>query len=304
MLSALLDTAHRVVAVYTQPDRPAGRGRKTRSSPTKLLAEAHGLAVQQPQTLRTPWAQQTLAGLAPDVMVVAAYGLLLPKPVLNIPRLGCINVHASLLPRWRGAAPIVWAIVAGDPETGISIMQMNERLDAGPVLRMAHCHIGARETAQSLHDRLAALGATLLVETLDDLQLDSATATPQDEVQATYAPRINKRDALLDWRRAADLLERQVRAFYPQPIAWTVRHGQPLRVYEARLLAERADARPGTVVACAKEGIDVVAGQGGLRLVKLQRPGGRPVSAAEYINAHPIAAGEVLGASITAAARD
>ena len=295
IFDALLQTRHQLLAVYTQPDRRAGRGLKPRASPVKTLARARGILLYQPQTLRDAAVQETLAGLHADIMVVAAYGLLLPKSVLAAPRLGCINVHPSLLPRWRGAAPIPWAILAGDRQTGVTIMQMTEGLDSGPVLRSARCALRADDTAQSLHDRLATLGASTLIDTLEELQAGTASAHPQDDQQASYAPRIGKEQARLDWHRSTTELERQVRALNPRPVAWTTYQGQTLRIWQACPLKTRPNACPGTVLACSPSGITVATGDGQLRLLTLQRPGGRPLSAADFLTGRRLTPGDRLG---------
>jgi len=295
VLEALLAGPDRVVAVYTQPDRPAGRGRKPRPSAVKQLALAHGLPVLQPATLRGASERERLAAFAPEVVVVAAYGLILPPSILELPPLGCINVHASLLPRWRGAAPVARAILAGDRVTGISIMRMDAGLDTGDVIARRAEPIVKEDTAGSLEARLAGIGAGCLLEALEALASGRARREPQDERAATYAPRIGKEEARLDWRLPAELLERRVRAFNPRPVAHTTLAGQPLRVWSARALTRSAERAPGRVVAAAREGIDVATAEGCLRLTSLQRPGRRPVSAADFVNAHPLAPGCPLG---------
>ncbi len=309
VLSALLAQPHTVVAVYTQPDRPAGRGRRPRASPVKQLAVGHGIPVEQPRNLRGRGQQKTLAGYDADLMIVAAYGLLLPETVLSTPRLGCINVHASLLPHWRGAAPIQHAILAGDRETGISIMQMEARLDAGPVLRRATYLIRDDDTGGSLHDALAALGAATLVETLAALASASVHPEPQDDAMATYAGRIAKTDGWLDWSHPADILERQVRAFNPWPVAYTFlpAAGQTgdepqerLRIWSARVVGYAGGASSGTVLASGASGIDVATGRDALRVVTLQAAGKKTMSSGDYLNAHALTPGTVLEGAGTA----
>ncbi len=303
VLEALLAHAYHIAAAYTQPDRPAGRGRRPRASAVKTLALAHGIPVEQPANLRGTEAARALAAWNADAMIVAAYGLILPETVLVVPRLGCINVHASLLPRWRGAAPIQHAILAGDRETGVSIMQMDAGLDTGPVLRRVGCPIRDDDTGASLHDRLAALAADILVEALAELERGRLRGEPQDESLATYAPRISKRDALLDWSRPAQALERQVRAYNPWPVAYTFRpaagdrDGEPgvrLRIWRARVVAGDVDAAPGTVVARDGSGIDVATGRDNLRILSLQPAGKRIMSCGDYLNAHSLAVGTCL----------
>ena len=290
VLQVLLESSHQLAAVYTQPDRPAGRGRHPRASPVKQLAVNHDIPVFQPGTLRAATVKAELAAMHPDLIIVVAYGLILPPAVLAMPRLGCVNVHASLLPRWRGAAPIQRAILAGDTETGVTLMQMEAGLDSGPVLASRACAIGATDTGGQLHDRLARLGARLLEDSLRALEQGSLPAQVQDEAQVTYAAKLDKREALIDWSRPATELGRQVRAFNPWPVAETRYAGKQLRVWEAGVVASAAaDQVPGCVVQAGKQGIDVVCGSGVLRLQTLQLPGARPVSAADFINAHPLA---------------
>ncbi|MBT8420722.1 MAG: methionyl-tRNA formyltransferase, partial [Gammaproteobacteria bacterium] len=246
ILGALLQearstTERSIIAVYTQPDRPAGRGRKLTPSPVKRLAASHAIPIHQPETYRDDTVWEKLAREEPDVLVVAAYGLILPPEVLAIPRHGGINVHASLLPRWRGAAPIQRAILAGDTATGVSIMQMDEGLDTGAVARMATCPIDAKDTAGALHDRLAALGAEQLIRALSDLEASAVQPVPQDSALATYANRMTKAEGQLDWNDTAVELERKIRAFVPWPIAYTTFQGQPLRVWESTVVDTQRD---------------------------------------------------------------
>ncbi|MGD8483675.1 MAG: methionyl-tRNA formyltransferase [Thioalkalispiraceae bacterium] len=285
-LSALIDSRHQVVAVYTQPDRPAGRGRKLKASPVKSLAEQHAIAVYQPESLKTAAAQQQLRELDADIMIVAAYGLLLPQAVLDIPRLGCLNIHASLLPRWRGAAPIQRAILAGDSETGITIMQMDAGLDTGDMLSRTACPIEANETGGSLHDKLATLGAQCLLSTLDDLQNDNIKPVAQDEARATYAHKLLKQEARLDWSQPATQLERQVRAFNPWPIAFFEVDDKTVRVWQAEVITEHdvSAYAPGTVIGVSKQGIDIACGENCLRLIQLQPPGKKAMDVAAFLN--------------------
>jgi methionyl-tRNA formyltransferase len=293
-LAALLESQHNVIAVYTQPDRPAGRGRKLTASPVKVLALDHGIEVYQPESLKDTAEQQKLAALKPDLMVVAAYGLLLPKAVLETPRLGCLNIHASLLPRWRGAAPIQRAIIAGDTETGITIMQMDEGLDTGDMLYKLTTPIASDDTAETLHDRLAALGAQAITEALHALQAGTLHGEKQDDSLACYAKKLHKEEAQIDWHKPAGEIARQVAAFNPWPVAQSRNGEEVLRIWNAEALDEQNSRTPGSVLHGGKQGIDVACGEGVLRITRLQRPGGKPQSAAEYLNAHKLD-GVVLG---------
>jgi len=278
-----------VVAVYTQPDRPAGRGRKLAASPVKAAALAAGLPVEQPESFKAEADRDRLASYAPDLMVVVAYGLILPRKVLAIPRLGCWNVHASLLPRWRGAAPIQRAILAGDNESGVDLMQMEAGLDTGPVLVERRTDIEAGETGGSLHDRLSLLGADALAEGLRRTMAgETLPARTQAEAGVEYAHKLDKAEARLDFDLPAISLERKVRAFNPWPVAEADVAGERLRIWSAQALdgTTSPDAR-GRVVAATRDGIDIACAQGVLRLTSVQRPGGRPIGAADYLNARP-----------------
>ena len=293
-LHALLTAGHRPVAAYTQPDRPAGRGRRLRPSPVKLHALASGIPVYQPATLRDPATQAELAALEPDLLIVAAYGLILPPAVLAIPRLGCVNIHASLLPRWRGAAPIQRAILAGDAETGVCLMQMEAGLETGPVYVRAAIPIARGMTGGELHGQLAALGAATLQAALPNLLAGRLTPEPQNDAGATYAAKLDKAEAELDWSRPAIDLERQVLAFNPYPVTQTRLDEYTLRVWRAVAETESSTAPPGTVLGEGPEGIVVAAGAGRLRLIEVQLPGGKPQAAVAFLNARQLA-GRRLG---------
>lgn len=288
-LEGVVGSRHTVVGVLTQPDRPKGRGRQLAASPVKLAALERGIPVSQPVTLKNEAGRADLASWQPDVLVVVAYGLILPRAALELPRLGCVNIHASLLPRWRGAAPIQRAILAGDAESGVSIMRMDAGLDTGPVFLERRVAISPQDTGGSLHDRLAALGASAVVEVLDQLAEDRAISTPQPADGVTYAAKIDKAEALIDWTRPAIDIERKVRAFNPFPVAETRLDGEQLRIYAAHALDADAahDSRQleaGRVVALRPDAIIVACGSGLLALTELQRPGKKPVAARDLMN--------------------
>ena len=295
-LRALLDAGHTILAVYTQPDRPAGRGRKLGMSAVKEFALERGLRVHQPPTLKSEGEAATLRALHPDALIVIAYGLILPKSILTIPRHGCINVHASLLPRWRGAAPIQRAIEAGDARTGVTIMQMDEGLDTGAMLATAETPIGANDNAATLHDRLAGLGGRLLVDTLARLERGTLSPQSQEPVLATYAAKLKKEEARLDWNAAATLLARRIRAFNPWPVAHTTLDGQTLRLWHADAEGEApADQPPGTVLAADADGVVVQCAPGALRITRLQLEGGKVLDARAFLNGRPLPPGTRLG---------
>lgn len=294
-LKALLDTPHQIIAVYSQPDRPAGRGQKLTPSPVKQLALQHDIPVYQPQTLRDPVAQAELAALKPDLMVVVAYGLILPQVVLDTPRLGCINSHASLLPRWRGAAPIQRAVEAGDAESGVTVMQMEAGLDTGPMLLKVSTPIAATDTGGSLHDRLASLGPQAVIQAISGLAAGNLVGEVQDDSLATYAHKLNKDEARLDWSRPATELERLVRAFHPWPICHSTLNGEALKVHAAAL--GEGSGAPGTIIAADKSGLTVACDAGALHLTRLQLPGGKALNFSDLYNSRreQFAPGLVLG---------
>lgn len=289
-LSSLIKSDYEVVAVYTQPDRPAGRGREPRPSPVKKKALEHQLSVFQPESLKSEEDQNVLRDLKPDLMVVTAYGLLLPQAVLDIPRLGCINIHASILPRWRGAAPIQRAILAGDDKTGITIMQMDKGLDTGDMLAMQECMINDDETGSSLHDRLMLMGSETLMTMLPDFVQGKTQAQQQDDALATYASKLSKQEANIDWSLPAVEIDRCVRAYNAWPVAFTSwqKKNKPdvLRVWQSEVLTATTNASAGTVLSCGRDGIDVATGDGVLRLLQVQPSGKKVMAAADFANAH------------------
>ena len=305
LLNAQTPDHFNIVAVYSQPDRPSGRGQKLTASPVKQLALAHGLPIYQPLNFKASsaeglTAQAELAALQPDLMIVAPYGLILPQAVLDMPRLGCLNIHASILPRWRGAAPIHRALLAGDSETGITIMQMNAGLDTGDMLRIVRTPILATDTSGTLHDRLAVLGGDAMLATLANLAAEQAAAIPQDESQVTYAHKLSKAEGQIDWSQSAAQIDRQVRGLQPWPVAFCQHNGQTLRVWSAELIDDRSDQAAGTLIsgkvtAVGKYGIHVVCGDGQiLRLTALQWAGGKPLKAVQMFQANKIQLGDIL----------
>lgn len=284
-LNALLAAGHQIIAVYTQPDKPAGRGQKLVPSAVKQTALAHGIPIMQPKTLRDPAAQAELAALNADLMIVAAYGLILPQAVLDTPRLGCINIHGSLLPRWRGAAPIQRAILAGDDTTGITIMQMEAGLDTGPMLYTLACPITQQDTGSSLHDKMAQLGAEALLKTLVNLPHYLTQAEKQNDSLACYADKIQKSEAQINWQQSADIIARKIRAFNAWPVAYCMVQEQTLRIWQAEVVNQEINKyQPGQIIAANKQGIDVATGCGILRLLSLQLPNQKTLSTTEILN--------------------
>lgn len=293
-LDALVAAGHEIALVLTQPDKASGRGMKTTQSPVKMLALQHGLPLLQPPTLKnSPETENRLASLGTDAMVVAAYGLILPESVLNIPRLGCINIHASLLPRWRGAAPVQRAILCGDGKTGITLMQMDAGLDTGDILAMEEIPIADNDTAQTLHDKLAALGARCIVDLLASNPASRFPGKPQEEAGACYAAKLSKSEAGVDWNDRAQQIERLIRAFDPFPGATCLINDTPVKLWRARRVEGSAGA-PGEVLAANADGILVACGEDALMLEVLQRPGGKRLSAAQFISGFPVQAGSRL----------
>jgi len=295
VLVSVLDAGHEVPLVLTQPDRPAGRGMHPAASPVKQLALARGLALHQPATLKDPAAAAPVSAARPDALVVAAYGLLLPQAVLDIAPMGAINIHASLLPRWRGAAPIQRALLAGDAETGVAIMKMEAGLDTGPVMLERRIRIAADDDGQSLHDKLAALGAAAVVEALAEIAAGRALWQPQAPEGASYARKIEKSEAALDWSRPCAELERKLRALRPVPGAQSTLRGESVKLWRARCVERNGE--PGKVLSAGAGGIVVACGEGALEIQELQRAGGKRLAAAEFLRGFPLAAGERLGAA-------
>ncbi len=285
-LQALIDSPHEIRAVYTPPDRPAGRGRKLMSCPVKQLAEKNDLAIFQPKTLRDLEEQKNLENLRPDLMVVVAYGLILPPEVLSIPKYGCLNVHASLLPRWRGAAPIQRAILSGDKITGVTIMQMDKGLDTGNMLLKRTCDILPEETSEKLHNRLSVLGAEALIEVLTLIEENALHPEKQDDSKSSYAAKITKEEAKINWQEPAEKIHNLIRAFNPWPVAFTDFKGQTLRIWQAEISQGKTNAKPGILINLHKTSFDIATGDGTLRVLEVQMPNAKRVSASDFINAH------------------
>lgn len=286
-LQSLLDSQHEIIAVYTQPDRPAGRGRKLTASPVKALALEHDIPVYQPVSLKDEAAQQELIELQADIMIVVAYGLILPEIILAAPQYGCLNIHASILPRWRGAAPIQRAILAGDQATGVTIMQMDKGLDTGDMLLINRCAINPGDTASSLHDQLALMGGTAIMQTLADIEAHRLQPQAQDDAQATYAHKLDKQEAQIDWHQDADDIVRKIQAFNSWPVAYTSYNGKSLRLWQAYLLEHETHSNKsqyGEVIAESSDGIDIQANNGVVRIIELQMPGKKRIMVKDFIN--------------------
>lgn len=293
-LKALVDAGVSLAAVFTQPDRPAGRGRRLAASPIKHLAEKHGLTVLQPVSLREDVVISTVNDLSLDVIVVVAYGLILPAPLLALPAFGCVNVHASLLPKWRGAAPIARAIQAGDCNTGVTIMKMDSGLDSGPIIAAREVAIGERDNAATMHDKLAEIGADLLLKVLPRYVKGEIPCIEQDHAAATYAPKIIKEEARIEWGRPASEILNQVRAFNPWPVTFTFHGGERIRILDARTSTAAGPPPVGSIVKADREGVHVTCGEQSLCLMQLQRDGGKPLPAAEFLNGYPLREGDRL----------
>lgn len=283
-LAALLNSQHQVVGVLAPPDKPAGRGKKLTPSPVKVLAEEHDIPVFQPRTLRTEESQQWVMAQQADIMIVVAYGLILPQAILDIPRLGCLNVHGSLLPRWRGAAPIQRSIWAGDQETGITIMQMNAGLDTGDMLLKAICPITNEDTSASLYEKLADIGPKALLNTLDLITSGTVQPEIQDDTLATYAEKLSKNEAKVDWNLSASQIQRCIRAFNPWPMSFFLVDDQPIKIWQAEVIVEQTTQSPGTIINADKKGIQIATADGILNIVQLQPPGKKAMSAADLLN--------------------
>jgi methionyl-tRNA formyltransferase len=283
-LEALYASTHQLIAIYTQPDRPAGRGQKIQESAVKIWGQARHIPIYQPVNFKSPETVAELRALESDVMIVIAYGLILPKDVLAIPRFGCINVHASILPRWRGAAPIQHAILAGDTETGVTIMQMDVGMDTGPTFLTRTCPIAAEDTAAEVHHHLSTLAAEPLMTVIDKLT-EGSIPIPQPHEQANYAPKIHKQDAAINWNQPAVIIDRHIRGYYPWPIAFTQSGAMVFRIHKAQLRTQIYSQAPGTIVAMDAAGMLVAAKEGAILIQTIQCPGGRPISIADYLNA-------------------
>lgn len=283
-LEAIQASTHQLIALYTQPDRPAGRGQKIQESAVKIWGLKHHIPIYQPVNFKSPETIAALEALAPDLMVVIAYGLILPKQVLAIPRLGCINVHASILPSWRGAAPIQHAILAGDKESGVSIMQMDVGMDTGPVFTTRICAISPEDTGGTLHHKLSILAPEPLMATIEALAQGTAKAVAQAD-PASYAPKIHKQDAAIDWHQPAVVIDWKIRAYYPWPIAFTQHQETVIRIHKAKLVSHSGHQAPGTIISISPEGILIAAAQDAILVQSIQYPGGRPISIADYLNA-------------------
>ena len=294
-LKSLIESKHEVCAVYTQPDRPAGRGRKLTPSPVKKYALEHDIEVLQPETLKEQETQVKIRDFDADVMVVVAYGLILPQAVLDIPRFGCLNIHASILPRWRGAAPIQRAIEAGDNKSGVTIMQMDAGLDTGAIIRIDECEITTEETGGSLHDKLAAIGGESIVQALDQIIEPEFTPKPQNDSLANYANKLSKKEAHIDWSQGAQQIVNAIRAFNPWPVAHTLLNGDTMRVWGATISDKSNSAKTGEVISCTKEGLLVACGSGAVCINRIQLPGGKQTKISDFVNSKTIDVGTILG---------
>ncbi len=284
-LNALYHSKHHLSALYTQPDRPAGRGQKLQESAVKIWGQEHGVPIYQPINFKSTEAIVDLEALKPDLMIVIAYGLILPSRVLAIPRFGCVNVHASLLPRWRGASPIQQAILAGDRETGVAIMHMDAGMDTGPYFTMESCTISATDTSTSLHQRLSELAPIPLLQTIDAIAAGTAKPLPQSSTGITYAPKIKKQDAAIDWHQPSTSIDCLIRAYYPWPIAFTHVGDMVIRIHQARIVQHTGEQQPGTILAIDRHGVLVKTAQNAMLITSVQCPGGRAISIADYLNA-------------------